>query len=107
LEISRLKATRWRIPQENGCYPSAFEEHLQSRRIQGSQKEDGEEDYDEPVLGIGKAILSMHRVLTHDISRRFIFGLTVEDEDVRIYFACRAFLAVSEEFNINEVSISF
>jgi hypothetical protein len=49
-------------------------------------------------------IWSMHYVLAQDIARRFTFGLTIEDRDARLYFACRAFLVVSEEFNINEVS---
>jgi hypothetical protein len=53
---------------------------------------------------VGKVIWSMHYVLAQDIARRFTFGLTIEGSNVRLYFACRGFLVVSEEFNINEVS---
>ena len=52
---------------------------------------------------IQKVIWSMHTILHQDISRRFTFGLTIEKQSVRLYFACRAFIAVSEEFDLCEV----
>jgi hypothetical protein len=54
---------------------------------------------------IDKVIWSMHYILAQDIGRRFTFGLTIEDRTVRLYFACRSFVAVSKEFDICEVSL--
>jgi hypothetical protein len=45
----------------------------------------------------------MHFIMGHDITRRFVFGLTVEQRKARLYFACRSFIAVSEEFDLDKV----
>jgi hypothetical protein len=54
---------------------------------------------------IDKVTWSMYYILAQDIGRRFTFGLTTEKRVVRLYFACRSFVAVSEEFGIYEASL--
>lgn len=39
-----------------------------------------------------------------DHRRRFTFGITVENKDTRIWFACRQIVFVTEKFDINKVS---
>ena len=43
------------------------------------------------------------QVMTYDPWRRFTFGLTIENTDVRMWFCSRAMLAVSDKFDLNAV----
>src|ERR1700744_3379817 len=47
----------------------------------------------------------MHYILANDIGRRFTFGLTMETRTIRLYFACRSFLAAREPVDIDKVCL--
>ncbi|KAF8585422.1 hypothetical protein K439DRAFT_1343472, partial [Ramaria rubella] len=46
-----------------------------------------------------KIIWSMRHVMCSDPCRRFTFGLTVENTQIRIWFACRAVVFLTTAFN--------
>ncbi|KAF8585410.1 hypothetical protein K439DRAFT_1047266 [Ramaria rubella] len=48
----------------------------------------------------------MHHVMRSDLCRRFTFGLTVENTQMRIWFACRALVFLSTAFNFILSSVS-
>ncbi|KAG2336967.1 hypothetical protein BDR05DRAFT_1011205 [Suillus weaverae] len=49
-----------------------------------------------------KIIWSLHNIMREDLLRRFAFGITVEDTQLRLWLSNRAFLAVTEPINIFE-----
>ncbi|KAG2091210.1 uncharacterized protein F5147DRAFT_723992, partial [Suillus discolor] len=49
-----------------------------------------------------KIIWSLHNIMREDLLRRFAFGITIEDTQVRLWLSNRAFLAVTEPINIFE-----
>lgn len=54
-----------------------------------------------------KQVFSMQQLMTYDPCRRFTFGLTIENTDVRLWFCSRSMLAVSGKFDLNDVRITF
>lgn len=64
---------------------------------------------DEPHLcqNLVKLIFSMYRTLKEDWRRRFVFGFGIVDRrKARLIFICRAYIVVSDEFDIRTASIS-
>ncbi|KAG2338830.1 hypothetical protein BDR05DRAFT_1003910 [Suillus weaverae] len=49
-----------------------------------------------------KIIWSLHSIMREDLLRRFTFGITIEDTQLRLWLSNRAFLAVTEPINIFE-----
>ncbi|KAG1768275.1 hypothetical protein EV702DRAFT_1282403 [Suillus placidus] len=49
-----------------------------------------------------KIIWSLHNIMREDLLRRFAFGITIEDMQLRLWLSNRAFLAVTEPINIFE-----
>ncbi|KAG0704652.1 hypothetical protein DFH29DRAFT_848599 [Suillus ampliporus] len=49
-----------------------------------------------------KIIWSLHNIMRSDLLRRFAFGITIEDTQLRLWLSNRAFLAVTEPINIFE-----
>ncbi|KAG9308919.1 hypothetical protein JVU11DRAFT_11379 [Chiua virens] len=57
----------------------------------------------------GKMIWSLHNIMREDPLRRFVFGITVEDMNMRLWLSNRAYLAVSEAVDFiknNDAAIS-
>ncbi|KAK2459542.1 hypothetical protein APHAL10511_008448 [Amanita phalloides] len=52
-----------------------------------------------------KQVFSMWQLMTYDPCRRFTFGLTIENTDVRLWFCSRSMLAVSKRFGLNAYPI--
>lgn len=48
---------------------------------------------------VAKIIWSMHQCMREDPRRRFTFGLTIENKEMRLWFCSRAQLLVSEGIN--------
>ncbi|KAI0916496.1 hypothetical protein AcV5_002974 [Taiwanofungus camphoratus] len=57
---------------------------------------------DEERCNVGKVIWSMEHCMRDDPRRRFTFGLTIEDTQMKLWFCSRAELLVSEPFNFIE-----
>jgi hypothetical protein len=51
-----------------------------------------------------KVLWSMQHIMRCDPCRRFTFGITVENADMRIWFCCRSTVLVSQSFNFISVS---
>ncbi|KAG1870556.1 hypothetical protein C8R48DRAFT_771007 [Suillus tomentosus] len=49
-----------------------------------------------------KIIWSLHSIMREDLRRRFAFGITMEDTQLRLWLSNRAFLAVTEPINFFE-----
>lgn len=47
---------------------------------------------------------SLNRMMRYDVARRFVFGYTVEDTSMRLWFASRSDVFVSEIFDFTTVS---
>ncbi|KAF7799149.1 hypothetical protein EIP86_010380 [Pleurotus ostreatoroseus] len=58
--------------------------------------DDDEKKYYDDVL---KVMGSMQHCLCEDITRRFTYGLTIENSTMRMWFATRAFVLLSKGFN--------
>ncbi|KAK2459545.1 hypothetical protein APHAL10511_008424 [Amanita phalloides] len=54
------------------------------------------------IDNIEKQIFSMQQVMAFDPCRRFTFGLTIENTDVRLWFCSRSMTAVSKTFDLNK-----
>ena len=52
---------------------------------------------------IRKVFWSMHHVLRNDPRRRFTFAFTIENRTLRIYFACRSTVVVTQPFDFMSV----
>ena len=48
-------------------------------------------------------IWSLHNIMREDPLRRFTFGITVEDTDMRVWYHSRALLTISEPINFTTV----
>ncbi|KAL5485717.1 hypothetical protein ACEPAI_6758 [Sanghuangporus weigelae] len=48
---------------------------------------------------VTKIVYSMQHTMTLDLCKRFTFGITIEDTNMRLWFSSRAVMAVSEPFN--------
>ncbi|KAG2138992.1 hypothetical protein DEU56DRAFT_801200, partial [Suillus clintonianus] len=46
-----------------------------------------------------KIVWSLHSIMREDLLRRFVFGITMEDTQLRLWLSNRAFLAVTEPIN--------
>lgn len=53
-----------------------------------------------------KILWSMNYCMVEDPQRRFTFGFTIEDTEMRMWFCCREIVLVSEDFNFLTVSKS-
>lgn len=51
-----------------------------------------------------KIIYNAYRVLKEDWRRRFVFGISISNRTARLIFVCRAYIVVSEEFDICKAS---
>ena len=45
-------------------------------------------------------------MMRNDPSRRFAFGITIENTEMRVWFCCRSVVLVSEVFDVLKVSSS-
>ena len=48
---------------------------------------------------------SLHHMMNVDRRRRFAFGATIENTDLRIWFCCRQIVFVTHRFDFLEVNI--
>ncbi|THH04287.1 hypothetical protein EW145_g5639 [Phellinidium pouzarii] len=48
---------------------------------------------------VSKQVYSMQHMMTIDPCRRFVFGITIENTKMRLWFSCRATILVSKSFN--------
>ena len=55
------------------------------------------------LQNIRKVFWSMHHILRSDPCRRFTFAFTIENRTLRIYFACRSTVVVTESFDFMSV----
>ena len=55
------------------------------------------------LQNIRKVFWSMHHILRSDPCRRFTFGFTFENRTLRIYFACRSTVVVTQSFDFMSV----
>jgi hypothetical protein len=55
------------------------------------------------LQNIRKVFWSMHHILRSDPCRRFTFGFTIENRTLRIYFACRSTVVVTQSFDFMSV----
>jgi hypothetical protein len=56
---------------------------------------------------VKKQVFSMQQVMIYDPCRRFTFGLTIENTDIRLWFCSRSGMIVSEKLDFNKVRIVF
>src|ERR1700691_1211453 len=59
------------------------------------------------IQNVRKILWSLQHVMRSDVCRRFTFGFTIEDADMRIWFCCRSMVVVTEPFNLITVSPIF
>lgn len=57
------------------------------------------------VQDIHKALWNMHHTMREDASRRFTFAFTIENRTMRLWFASRSEILVSESFDFLDVSL--
>ena len=49
----------------------------------------------------------MHHIMRDDPCRRAVFGMTIEDVNMRLWFGCRSSVIVSEPINFISVRMFF
>ncbi|THH03743.1 hypothetical protein EW145_g6042 [Phellinidium pouzarii] len=64
-----------------------------------AKKSDGGKDLDDDVA---KEIFNMQHVMSLDPCRRFTFGITIENNNTRLWFCSRAVMIVSKPFNFRK-----
>ncbi|THH03742.1 hypothetical protein EW145_g6041 [Phellinidium pouzarii] len=64
-----------------------------------AKKSDGSKDLDDDIA---KEIFNMQHVMSLDPCRRFTFGITIENNNTRLWFCSRAVMMVSKPFNFRK-----
>ncbi|KAF8878678.1 hypothetical protein CPB84DRAFT_1793973 [Gymnopilus junonius] len=72
------------------------EEWLNVTRVDEYKRQDNEHTRQDNVE---KVCWSLHQIMSVDPRRRFAFGVTVENTQMRIWFCCRQVVLVSERFD--------
>ena len=54
-----------------------------------------------------KILWSLHHMMNVDRRRRFAFGATIENTDLRIWFCCRQIVLVTHRFDFMTVKLDY